>query len=218
METKHKVFNLVILDESGSMEMIKRPTISGFNELADTIRGVERQYPEQEHLISFVTFNGHGIRTLLWNQPAAQLQPIDGNRYQPYSSTPLYDAMGFGITRLRAEVEPLKEYNVLVTVLTDGEENASREYTGAAVKKLVDELSAGNWTFTYMGANHDVAAFAMKISITNTLQFEASAEDVHRMFREEKNARINYSRKIRDKEDFKRGYFDKDDDNTRDQN
>lgn len=51
MENKHKVFNLIILDESGSMQSIKQATINGFNEVVQTVRGVEKQFPEQEHYI-----------------------------------------------------------------------------------------------------------------------------------------------------------------------
>lgn len=61
MEAKQKVFNLIILDESGSMQSIKSATISGFNEVVQTIKGMEMQFPEQEHFISLVTFNGIGI-------------------------------------------------------------------------------------------------------------------------------------------------------------
>ena len=210
METKHKVFNLLILDESGSMESIKQPTISGFNELVQTIKGVEAQFPEQEHLISLVTFNGSGIKTLLWNQPVGLLREIGDGAYKPGSSTPLYDAMGLCLTRLRYEVESLKDYNVLVTVLTDGEENASREYRGTDIKRLVDDLSQGNWTFSYIGADHDVADFALKISITNTMIFQKDPEGMKKMFESEKNARADFSRRIREKEDFKRNYYDQD--------
>jgi len=60
MEKKHQVHNLIILDESGSMESIKTTIIQGFNELVQTIQGIEKQFPEQEHFISFVSFNGLG--------------------------------------------------------------------------------------------------------------------------------------------------------------
>ena len=46
MEKKHQVHNLIILDESGSMESIKEPIISGFNELVQTIKGIEKDFPE----------------------------------------------------------------------------------------------------------------------------------------------------------------------------
>ena len=62
------VHNLIILDESGSMEAIKRATIIGFNEVVQTIKGVEKRFPEQEHFVSLVTFNGLGIKTKLFNR------------------------------------------------------------------------------------------------------------------------------------------------------
>ncbi len=106
----------------------------------------------------------------------------------------------------------LTAYNVLVTILTDGQENASREFSGEAIKKMIDELSMKNWTFTYIGANHDVVDFALKISITNTMKFEANEVDMKQMFDKEKRARMNFSQKIRDKKDYKQDFYKDDDD------
>lgn len=92
---------------------------------------------------------------------------IDGTKYQPEASTPLFDAMGKGIGQLRRVTNTHSNCNVLVTILTDGEENASVEYSGQAIKKMVEELKLQQWTFTYIGANHDVENFAASISINN---------------------------------------------------
>ncbi len=212
MEQKHQIFNLIILDESGSMQSIKQATISGFNEVVQTVKGMEKQFPEQEHFISLVTFNGLGIKTMLFNEPVARLELIDGEKYQPDSMTPLFDAMGSSMLRLRKVTDALTAYNVLVTILTDGQENASREFSGEAIKKMIDELSMKNWTFTYIGANHDVVDFALKISITNTMKFEANEADMKQMFDKEKRARMNFSQNIRDKKDYKRDFYKEDDD------
>lgn len=212
MEQKHQIFNLIILDESGSMQSIKQATISGFNEVVQTVKGMELQFPEQEHFISLVTFNGLGIKTLLFNEPVSKLELIDGEKYQPDSMTPLFDAMGSFMLRLRKVTDALTAYNVLVTILTDGQENASREFSGEAIKKMIDELSMKNWTFTYIGANHDVVDFALKISITNTMKFEANEADMKQMFDKEKRARMNYSQNIRDKKDYKKDFYKEDDD------
>ena len=212
MEQKHQVFNLIILDESGSMQSIKQATISGFNEVVQTVKGMELQFPEQEHFISLLTFNGLGIKTLLFNEPVTRLELIDGEKYQPDSMTPLFDAMGSSMLRLRKVTDALTACNVLVTILTDGQENASREFSGEAIKKMIDELSMKNWTFTYIGANHDVVDFALKISITNTMKFEANEADMKQMFDKEKRARMNYSQNIRDKKDYKKDFYKEDDD------
>jgi len=107
METKQQVHNLIILDESGSMESIKSSIIQGFNEIVQTVKGIQKAYPEQEHFISFVTFNGIAIKVLHFNEPVENLQLIDENRYHPDASTPLFDAMGFSFAKLKQIVEPL---------------------------------------------------------------------------------------------------------------
>ena len=109
--------------------------------------------------------------------------------------------MGFSIVRLKQVLEKVTDYNVLVTILTDGEENTSREYSGHAIKNLIDELKLNRWTFTYIGANHDIEKTAASISITNTMVFHKNETDMKRMFVKEKSSREMYSQKIRDKKD-----------------
>ena len=199
METKHQVHNLIILDESGSMESIKKTIIEGFNEIVQTTKGIEKDFPEQEHFISLVTFNGLGHKLLHFIDPVSALEQIDDKRYRPDASTPLYDAMGFSFAKMRQVVDNLKDYNVLVTILTDGEENASQEYSGIAIKKIIDELKLNRWTFTYIGTDHNVEEFAASISITNTISFNKNEADMKNMFMKEQSSRRNYSQNIREK-------------------
>ena len=207
---KHQVHNLIILDESGSMDSIKSFIIKGFNEVVQTVKGVAVQYPEQEHLISFVTFNGLGIKTILFKEPVEKLNEIDANKYKPDSMTPLYDAMGFSFAKLKKELAKVKDYNVLVTILTDGEENASKEFSGKAIKQMIDELKKNRWTFTYIGADHDVEKFAATINITNVMTFSKNAEDIDYMFAKEKMAREIYSKKIRNQEATEDDFYEED--------
>jgi len=208
MEKKHQVHNLIILDESGSMSPIKTTIIQGFNELVQTIQGIEKQYPEQEHFISFVSFNGLGQKLLHFIEPASELKQIDDNSYKPAAFTPLFDAMGFSLNKLKHSLEGQSDYNVLVTILTDGEENASREFSSNTIKKLVEELKQQNWTFTYIGTDHDVEKIASSLSINNTMVFDKNEEDIKNMFIMEQRARANYSEKIRLKEDTSSDYFE----------
>lgn len=200
MDAKHKVFNLIILDESGSMSSIKQSIISGFNEVVQTVKGVAKQFPEQEHLITFVTFNSLQVKTHFENEDVTKLELIDENQYHPDAMTPLYDAIGLSIAQLRKVTDTLSGYHVLVTILTDGEENDSKEYTGQTIKQLIDELKLQQWTFTYIGANHDVEKFALSISITNTMKFKANESDMKRMFGEERSSRMRHSGRIQRKE------------------
>ena len=208
MEKKHQVHNLIILDESGSMEPIKTTIIQGFNELVQTIQGIEKQFPEQEHFISFVSFNGLGQKMLHFIDPASKLKQIDDKTYKPDASTPLFDAMGFSINKLKQSLQEQSDYNVLVTILTDGEENASKEFSGNDIKNLVEELKQNRWTFTYIGTDHDVEKIAASLSINNTMVFEKNEDDIKRMFMEEQSARTKYSQKIRSNEDTSSNYFE----------
>ena len=213
METKHQVHNLIILDESGSMESIKELIIQGFNEIVQTVKGVEKDFPEQEHFISFVTFNGRGQKLLHFIDPVSKLEQIDDKRYQPDSSTPLYDAMGYSFTKLRQVLEGKTDYDVLVTILTDGEENASKEYSGNSIKKLIDELKLNRWTFTYIGTDHDVEKFAASISITNSIHFSKTSSGMKEMFASENSMRRKYSQNIREMKDSSNDLY-KDEEST----
>jgi hypothetical protein len=173
-----------------------------------TIHGIEKQFPEQEHFISFVSFNSLGLKVLHFMDPASKLKQIDDKSYKPAALTPLLDAMGFSIHKLKQALKGQSNYNVLVTVLTDGAENASKEYSGSDIKKLVEELKQNSWTFTYIGTDHDVEEIASSLSINNTMTFEKNESDIKRMFLKEQDARASFSSKIRFKEDTTSNYFD----------
>jgi|WetSurMetagenome_2_1015567.scaffolds.fasta_scaffold02160_2 hypothetical protein len=207
---KHQVHNLIILDESGSMESIKKNIISGFNEIVQTVKGIEKEFPEQEHFISLVTFNGLGHKTLHFTDAISKLEMIDDSRYQPDANTPLYDAIGFSCTKLRNSLGKRKNFNVLVTILTDGEENASTEYNGPAVKRLIEDLKNNNWTFTYIGTDHDVEKSAASMSITNSFSFSKDDEGIKAMIMKESKARSKFSMNIREKKATIDGFYDED--------
>ena len=172
---KTRIFNLIIIDESGSMEVIKQQAINSVNETIQTIRAAQERNENQEHYITLVSFNDR-VKTI--NDCAAidKVQELTAESYQPDCWTALYDAMGMSLNALRAKVADIDK--VLVTIVTDGYENASREYSGKAIKALVEELKAKGWVFAYIGANHDVEAVAASISITNTMSFKATNEGV----------------------------------------
>jgi hypothetical protein len=209
MTTDH-VYNLIILDESGSMESIKNPTMNGFNEVVQTIRGVELQFPEQKHYISLVSFNTFGIRTLLDRQPVRELREINAATYNPNAGTPLYDAICLSVLKLRMDIAGQQNANVLVTILTDGEENSSKEFNGRQVKQIIEEQKALGWTFTYIGTDHDVERVAASMSISNSMSFEKNQADMAEMFVKEHNARIRFSQNIHDKKDPRENYYDED--------
>lgn len=183
---KTRISNLIIIDESGSMQSIKRAAIDSVNETIQTIRSAEQKHPEQEHYVSLVSFNDD-VKTIYDCVEVEQVKEINDETYQPSCCTALYDAMGISLSKLRKRVA--ESDKVLVTVVTDGYENASKEYSGKAIKALVDELKAKGWVFAYIGANQDVEAVAATISITNVIQFEANPSGTQEM-----TARVNRGR------------------------
>ncbi len=195
---KTRIFNLIILDESGSMLSIKNEAINNVNESLQTILKAQKENPDQEHYVTFVSFNNR--HKTIWDRiPATEAKTITENDYNPSCSTALYDAMGFSLNELRPNVAD--NDRVLVTIVTDGMENASCEYNGNAIKILVDEFKAKGWVFAYMGANHDVEAAAAHISITNIMKFQATAEGTSMMTNRSNNSRERLYRKMSE-EDF----------------
>jgi hypothetical protein len=161
---------MVILDESGSMGMIRDDTIGGFNEWLEA----NKEAPGEARL-SLVKFDTE-FRPLEVDVPIAHVLPLDATRYVPRGSTALYDAISRCVHRVEASVG--KDDRALVVIITDGQENSSREVTRAEVEKLVKDREAkGNWTFTYLSASPDAFADSVSIGIgrNNTMTFTADA-------------------------------------------
>ena len=209
------VHNLLILDESGSMSSIYNAALTGANETIQTIRAAQQQYSNQNHRFTFVTFNTVGvtthdiqenIKTIIDDSPILEVRDLTRRDYNPAACTPLYDAMGRSINHLRRRVK--EGDRALVTVITDGLENASQEYSGRMIKNLVTELREQGWTFVYIGANQDAVEVAKDLNINNSLNFaatDAGAFDMYQMHREKSR---KYYRKM---SSFGRGYSSEED-------
>ena len=191
--TKTQVFNVVILDKSGSMESIRKAAISGFNETLAGIKKAQEKYADtQEHNLSLVTFCECETKYVFDKVPVSEARPLTMDDYQPCCCTPLYDAMGFTLTTMRKHVKTVDDAVVVVTIITDGLENASKEYTGAAVKELVEQLKGEGWTFTYMGANQDSTEIAFNLSIRNSRNFDYSAHGTMAGMAKDTSTRMNF--------------------------
>lgn len=182
------VHNLMILDESGSMQAIYNAALGGANETIQTIRASEMEHPDQDHRFTFVTFNttGQWVKTVFDDVPIAEVRDLTNEDYRPDSCTPLYDAMGISITALERKVKEGEP--VLVTVITDGFENASREYSRAAVKAMVDRLREKGWTFVYIGANQDSVEVSKDLGIYDSMDFDADEEGTRAMWMKHRSA------------------------------
>ena len=192
-QLKTQVFNVIILDKSGSMESIRKAAVDGFNETLAGIKKAQEKYAEsQEHYVSLLTFCDCEKKYVFDKVPVAESRKLTLDDYEPCCCTPLYDAMGFTLTTMRNHVKKVDDAVVVVTIITDGYENASKEYTGMAVKKLVEELKSGGWTFTYMGANQDSVEVAFNLSIRNSRNFEATSGGTTQVMGKDTSTRMNF--------------------------
>ena len=194
---KAQVYNLIILDKSGSMSSIEKAAIAGFNETVGGIRSAQRQFAAtQQHYISLLTFCSCTMEYVYDCVAVDAVSNLTARDYQPCCGTPLYDAMGKGINDMLKRIKSVEGASVVVTIITDGMENSSHEYSGKAVKALVDKMrDEYGWNFAYIGTNQDVEAVAVSLSITNTMFFEDTAEGMsHAWERERKSKHRMFSR------------------------
>lgn len=191
------VYNLILLDESGSMSSIWRQALDGINETLNGIRKTQDEYPSQHQYVSIVTFEGNGVRgvkTLRDRIPVENIQNLKDDDYRPGGCTPLYDAMGLSLNYLQHCVRD--EDVVLVTIITDGYENSSNEYSVHNIKTLVDKLREKGWTFAYIGANQDAVEVAKGLNIDNAMNFDATPQGTVMMCLDYESARRDFSRQV----------------------
>lgn len=190
---KTQVFNVIILDRSGSMECIREAAIDGFNETLAGIKKAQEKFEKtQNHFVSLVTFCACETRHVYDKTPVNETKPLSFNDYQPCCNTPLYDAMGFTLTAMQGYVKAIEDAVVIVTIITDGMENASTEYNGTTIKKLVERLRGEGWTFTYMGANQNAEKVAESMSIRNSRNFDYSNNGTRASMQKDSNTRMNF--------------------------
>lgn len=143
-----------VLDKSGSMDVVRRATIDGFNEFLST----QRAQPG-EAMMSLTLFDDQ-LHPVCAAVPLREIPSMEPVNYRPDGCTALYDAMGHAIHAVDdylacAEVRPDQ---VLFVIMTDGLENASRTYTRKHVFDLIADRQARGYEFVYLGANQDAYA------------------------------------------------------------
>lgn len=196
---KAHIYNLIIVDESGSMYPLKEATLSGINETINTIHSAQKAYTStQKHLLSIVTFASISdipdVCTKICNQPIANVQAFDD--YSPGGCTPLYDAMGVSLTTLHNHIKDDSNATAVVTILTDGLENASHEWDATRLHKLIEQLKAEGWSFSYMGSAHHVKEVTDLLSIENVVEFSHDDFGAGNTWGRERSSRRAYYEKM----------------------
>ena len=186
---------MIIVDESGSMCVIERQALAGMNETIDTVKKMQKMHKDMEQRISLLTFDSRHKTFKYDNVKAESVHRLGSKDYNPCGGTPLYDAIGTAISKLNAQTT--ERDNVLVTIITDGEENCSQEYNLKMVKTLIDKMKKQGWTFTLIGTdNLDVEGMAGKMCIDNHLAFTQDDRGTREMFARENKARMRFNESL----------------------
>jgi hypothetical protein len=140
-----------ILDETGSMASCLNATIEGFNEY---IKGLKAR--KEKIFFTLTQWDSSRFNVIYNAVKIKDVQKMTIETYRPGAMTNLYDAIGKSIKAVEQKLDGKKDKpNVLCVIMTDGEENASREYTIDSVRKLIGEKEKEGWSFVYLGANQD---------------------------------------------------------------
>ena len=208
---KARIYNLIIVDESGSMSHLREATLSGINETIGTIKSAQKEFAEtQEHTLTLVTFdsdsNRPDVRTMIDNQSIVEVKEF--RDYMPRGCTPLYDAMGQSLTKLHAAIKGDVDASAVVTVLTDGLENASREWDAQSLRKLIEQLKEEGWSFSYMGSAHNVKEVTDLLSIENVVEFSHDQLGAAHTWGRERSSRRAYYQRMSEAYTMRERYSD----------
>ena len=118
--------------------------------------------------------------------PVAEILSLNNDSFVPRGSTALLDAIGRTIDEMGARLAALPEEHrpgqVIVTILTDGMENSSQNYTWKEIARVIKQQTEQyRWTFLFLGANQDAIATAAQMSIaaSNAASYVADAAGLH---------------------------------------
>lgn len=180
------IFNLIILDESGSMSGVRNATISGCNEVLNVARQSQKEHEGvQRQLVSVYAFQGGANRPsryIFKNVKVSDCRDINHHDYEPWGSTPLYDAVGSTLSELRAIAQTHENATGIITIITDGYENSSTHYTLEKVTKIISAFKEQGWQVNFIGANIDVEKVAAELHIDSAMAFSQDEEGTKAMF------------------------------------
>ena len=181
--TAEPVQIICILDRSGSMSNLAEDTIGGYN----TFLAKQKENPAAAEVTTVLFDDKYELISDAVN--LQEIEELTSETYYARGTTALLDAVGRTInsTLGRFEKENIcpEKRRVLVMIMTDGLENASHEYSRAAVKSLIEETTKNyNWNYIFMGANMDSVSEASKIGISarNAKNFSADSEGISETF------------------------------------
>jgi len=178
--TNEKTHIICILDRSGSMASIINDSIGGFN----TFLRQQKELSDQA-TITVALFDDQ-YELVYDNIDIKKAEELTSKIWSPRGMTALFDAIGKTINTEKANFVKLgdeKPAKVLVCIITDGQNNASKEFTSESIKKMVKQCENDNWNFIFLGANIDSFSVgeSFGMSAGNTINYTANTDGVKKM-------------------------------------
>lgn len=161
-----------VLDKSGSMQALRDATISGFNEFKND------QIAEDGEAFFTLTMFDTSFNTVCQAVPVREVPDLDYGSYAPDGMTALYDAIGYTMRIADDFVAAKTPDQVIFVVMTDGEENSSREFTRERIFEMIQDRQANaGYEFIYLGANQDSYAAGAQMGVRDgrMLDYEHNA-------------------------------------------
>lgn len=158
---------VVVVDKSGSMYSLKDDVIGGFNSFLES-----QQKLGDDATMTVVLFNTE-YEFYAEDQPLNEIPKFTNDSYVPTGGTALLDALGRAMTNILAR---RKDDKVLVCVITDGQENSSKEYKKEDITKMINDKKQSGWEFMFLSSDLNAISDAKDYGFSNTFAFSADAK------------------------------------------
>lgn len=187
-----KIYNIVILDRSASMYPLRDAAVQGYNGILEVVRNAQEQNAlVQQNYITLYFFND-SVTNVFDCDTIRNIPDLLLDDYRPIGNTALLDAIGISLDSLKIKLDSLENATAVVTIISDGLENASKRYSIFAVTDRIDALKEHGVMFVFMGTNQNVAQTAASLHIDNYRVFEYTAEGMKEAWQSGIDASADY--------------------------
>ena len=177
-KNQEKMELIFILDKSGSMGGLESDTIGGFNSMLEK----QKKAKNRNTYVTTVLFDNE-YKLLYSHTSISEVKPLTEKEYSPGGTTALLDAIGRTISQVKSEQARLsskdKAKKVLFVIITDGMENASKEYNLTTVRRLIEAQNKNEkWEFIFLGANIDAIGTAKNLGIKESRAVQYKSDSI----------------------------------------
>lgn len=196
MTDSNRVHVTFVLDASGSMAAVKRATIEGFNSYLLSLKELQEQQNKTITAL-FYKFSNKVKKLHDIAKPVDIITGLTNVNYQTIGSTAYLDALGTAITETGEYLSSLSEHErpgkVLFVAISDGEENASRNYSESEVNAMIRlQQNTYSWEFVYLGASEILVDNARRAGINSVRKFNQTDSGVTESFNRLRGATVSY--------------------------